>query len=1037
MKITDELIRKSCSATIYKRGMEYLREGRVHMRKRGDNLINAVVDGEELYNVQVRFNENGLEDFFCTCPYYETMGSMCKHIVATLKQRQAELSEGEKYTDENDRLAGLLCGEYASFANERTPLYAKFILYINSNVGEEVSYAMSIEAGESSGAMHGIENFLDNYLHSKKFVIDRHTVYDPSKTYFSHAQKEIIDILAEAYEMGSVKNSLYTKTAYQTSFGEKTASRIFPLLRDVEFSLVFDGMAISDVRIKDENPDIIMDIDAVEDEITLSMNEYGFALSRDGSWFLYENIIYHTNSEWRRYFMPVYRALSSENRTHISFKGNNTILFAANVLPNLRGKHGVITQGLDEMIVDEHPIFRLYFDVENRMISAVVTVSYGSISLRIPNAKTDSRKIIVRDYSAENDILESFSHFTFSDGTFLLDDDADIYSFITFELPLLALKAEIISSDRFNSLKIKEDISISAFVRYNEKVDLLEAGFESNLSYEQICGILNAIKLKRSFYRMEDGRFIDLVKSPKRDVFTLFERLNFSEDDLKAGEKQLPKFHSLYLDALKNIEHEQSFKNYIEKIKGIEPQIPESLKGIIRPYQYEGIRWLKQLSVLGFGGILADDMGLGKTLQVLAFIHGEKPDGPVLVVTPSSLIYNWLNEIERFIPDAKTLIIDGVKNEREDLIKTVEKYEFVITSYPILRRDIALYSDITFEYFFIDEAQHIKNPKTMNARSVKKINAKHKFALTGTPIENSLIELWSVFDFIMHGYLYNLSEFRTRYEYPVVKDDDKLVAADFKAKIRPFILRRMKKDVLSELPEKIENTMYADLTMEQKNMYSSYLVLAKNETAAILNEGGQGKIRILSLLMRLRQICCHPALFDAAYKKDSGKLNMLLELVENAIESGHRLLIFSQFTSMLNIIRDKLNEEGIKSFYLDGKTPSYERAEIADRFNGGEREVFLISLKAGGTGLNLTGADMVIHYDPWWNPAVMDQASDRAYRIGQTKAVQVIRLAARGTIEEKILKLQENKRLLADDIIRVNSDTFSNMSDEEILSLFE
>lgn len=1037
MKITDDMIKKSCSSTIYKRGMEYLREGRVHMRKRSDELINAVVDGEDLYNVQVRFDDNGIEDFFCTCPYYETMGSMCKHIVATLKQRQAELTMGEKYIDENDRLAGMLCLDYGAYSNEKKPLHADFVLYINSDNGTGASYAMSIVIEEVGTDIHGIENFLDSYLKGKQFSFDRNNQYSPGETYFLPNQKKIIDILAEAYEMKTIGNSFYTKEAYQISIGERVASRIFPLLKDVEFSVVFDGMRMSDVQFAEDNPDIIVDISATDGEISLSVSDYGFALSNDGSWFLYENMIYHTDEEWRKYFMPIYRALAGESRTHISFKGNNTIMFAANVLPYIEGKHGIVTQGLDEIIVNENPKFKLYFDVDDGNITCVATVNYGSITIRLPDDQTDYRKIIVRDYVAESEILDAFSGFARVNGMFILDNDADIYDFITFELPLLSLKAEIVASLRFQNLKNNDDIKISTAVRYNEKIDLLEAGFESELSHEQIMGILNAVKLKRSFYRMEDGRFIDLLKNPKRQIFDLFDRLDFSEEELMAGKKTLPKYQALYLDALESVEHEESFKEYIEKIKNIEPTIPTDLNGILRPYQIEGIKWLEQLSSLGFGGILADDMGLGKTLQVLAFVHGKKPDGPVLVVTPSALVYNWLNEIERFIPSAKTLIIDGTKEERTRLIGTVDQYEFVITSYPVLRRDIALYSGITFKYFFIDEAQHIKNPKTMNARSVKKINAEHKFALTGTPIENSLIELWSIFDFVMQGYLYGANEFRTRYEHPIIKEEDEAASVDFKARIRPFILRRMKKDVLNELPEKIENTMYADLTAEQKKMYLSYLALAKDETASLLGEGGRGRIKILSLLMRLRQICCHPALFDEAYKKDSGKLDMLLELIQDGVDGGHRILIFSQFTSMLSIIREKLDKMGIKSFYLDGQTPSYERAEKADRFNGGERDVFLISLKAGGVGLNLTGADMVIHYDPWWNPAAMDQASDRAYRIGQTRAVQVIRLASRGTIEEKILKLQEEKRSLADDIIRKNNETLSTLTNDEIMQLFE
>lgn len=1035
MKITDELIKKSCSSTIYKRGIEYWREGRVHLRKRSENLINAVVDGEQLYNVQVKFDENKVHDSFCTCPYYETMGTVCKHIVATLKQRQTELDEGADFTDDNDIIAAKLCNEYAAFTSSKEPMYVRFILYVESAADEPV-YSVSLEVGTNSVLLHGIENFLDCYLNGREFKIDRQLSYIPSQTYFPSAQKEIIDILAEAYEMHSVNNGMYTKSVYRTSFGEKTAKRIFPLLKDVDFQLVFDGMTLNDVQIMEENPDIIVDIDAAEDSISLSVSEYGFSLSRDGSWFLFENIIYHTNSEWRRYFMPVYRALAHENRTHISFKGDNVIMFAAKVLPNLKGKHGVITRGLDELIVNEKPVFKVYLDCEMNRLSAVVTVSYGSLTMRIGEDFEHQRQIVIRDYAAEREMLESFEKFSLINDTFFMYDDSDIYDFITFELPLISLKAQIYTSQNVEKLKINEDINIKAFANYNTDIDFLEVTFETDLSHEQLLGMINAIKLGRAFYRMENGRYYDLVNNKGKDVLALFERLDFTEEELAKGKKELPKYRALYLDALGSVEKERSFVEYIDKIKGIEPIIPKELEGILRPYQYEGIKWLKQLSSLGFGGILADDMGLGKTLQVLAFVHGERPKSPVMVVTPSALMYNWLNEIERFIPDASVLIIDGLKDERKKLIDKINDYEFVITSYPILRRDISLYSDTTFEYLFIDEAQHIKNYKTMSARSVKKVSAKHKFALTGTPIENSLSELWSVFDFVMSGYLYGINEFRTRYEQPVLKGMDATVGEDLKMRIHPLVLRRMKKDVLHELPEKIENTMYAELSTDQKTMYMSYLAVAREETAHLLEMGGN-KIKILSLLMRLRQICCHPLLIDETYAKESGKCEMLLELVSNAVDSGHRILVFSQFTSMLAIIRKKLDELGISSFYLDGKTPPYERAELSDRFNGGERDVFLVSLKAGGTGLNLTGADTVIHYDPWWNPAVTDQASDRAYRIGQTRAVQVIRLAAKGTIEEKILKLQERKRLLADDFIKVNHETLADLSNDEIIALFE
>ncbi len=452
-----------------------------------------------------------------------------------------------------------------------------------------------------------------------------------------------------------------------------------------------------------------------------------------------------------------------------------------------------------------------------------------------------------------------------------------------------------------------------------------------------------------------------------------------------------------------------------------------------------GVHGLTQLSTLGFGGILADDMGLGKTLQVIAFVLSEKCKKPALIVTPSSLTYNWQNEIARFAPSARSVIIDGAKEERAQKLENIDGEDFVITSYPLLRRDIAMYKEMDFAYMFIDEAQYIKNPKTMNARSVKRIKAGGYFALTGTPIENSLTELWSIFDYAMSGYLYSHSEFVSRFERSIVKENSEKAMNELRARIKPFVMRRMKKDVLSELPEKIENTMLADLVPEQRRLYDAYLLTAKSEAASIMADGDSrsGQLRILSLLMRLRQICCHPVLFDDAYKKDSGKLEMLVELTESAKSAGHRILIFSQFTSMLAIIRQRLESLDLKCFYIDGSTPSMERNALAQRFNDGEGDVFLVSLKAGGTGLNLTGADTVIHYDPWWNPAVMDQASDRAYRIGQTKAVQVIKLASRNTIEEKIIKLQDKKRVLADGVIQANTAMLSRLSKAEILALFE
>ena len=1029
MKISDSLIKKSCSAAIYKRGMEYFREGRVHLRKRSDDMITAVVDGESLYNVSVKFNENGIEDSFCTCPYYETMHSTCKHIVAVLKQRSTELENKTDICDENDSLAVRLCGSFADKNAEKQPLAVHFTLYVSTSLPTAV--AASVSFGDNAVTAN-IENFLRAYVMGAEFTISKTLLYSPAKTSFTPNETEILNIMAESCENHSRNHAEY----YHISFGNTTFKRILELLPNVSFSIVLDGMKLSDLVFLNENPDIIVDIRAMHGEITLSVPDKGLALTAGGEYFLHDNIIYKTTEDFREYFMPIYNALKEGGRTQISFRGENTILFATHILPMLKNRQGVVNQGIDELVVNERPAFTVYFDAVNGGANATVIAHYGTVDMRVGANEQNDSKIIVRDADAENEVLSYFTGFNYSGEALHSDDDEVIFNFIKYQLPALSGIAETVFSDSFKTFKISDTINISTSVGYNEKIDLLETDFSTDLSMEEVYGILASIKLKEHFYRRPDGSFISLDDNDKKYIFNLLENLDFSPSELEKGRKTLPKYQTLYLNALDGVEKKRSFIEYIDKIMAVEPVIPKQLEKTLRFYQKDGVKWIKRLSLLGFGGILADDMGLGKTVQTLAFIEGEKPNKPALVVTPSALTYNWYNECMRFTPNLKTLIIDGVRNERERLIAKINEYDLIITSYPVLRRDIALYGNIEFSYCFIDEAQYIKNPKTANARSVKRIKAERRFALTGTPIENSLSELWSIFDFIMSGYLYDWRTFRNVYETPIVKEGDKEIGADFKAKIKPFILRRMKSEVLSELPEKMEYTVYADLTTEQRKMYMSYLALAKNRTITLLNDGNN-RMQILTLLMRLRQICCHPALFDDNYSYESGKLQLLTELVENAIDSGHRLLIFSQYTSMLEIIRSEMGKKNIRCFYLDGKTPSYERSEMADRFNGGERDVFLISLRAGGTGLNLTGADMVIHYDPWWNPAAMDQASDRAYRIGQKRNVQVIRLAAKGTIEEKILKLQEAKRSLAKDIISVGGDAFFSLSNEEILALFE
>jgi SNF2 family DNA or RNA helicase len=439
------------------------------------------------------------------------------------------------------------------------------------------------------------------------------------------------------------------------------------------------------------------------------------------------------------------------------------------------------------------------------------------------------------------------------------------------------------------------------------------------------------------------------------------------------------------------------------------------------------------------GGILADDMGLGKTLQAIVYMASIKEisdKAQFLIVCPSSLVYNWQDELDNFAPDLTSEVITGPPKERQELIESNKVPDILITSYPLMRRDIEIYEKINFHTVFIDEAQFIKNADSLNARSVKQLNSQHKFALTGTPIENSLSELWSIFDFIMPNYLLSHTKFMNQYEKPIMKEEEG-VLGDLNRRIIPFILRRMKKDVLKELPDKVETKILTDMVEEQKKVYLSYMENIKSEISNEIKENGleKSKIKILAALTRLRQICCHPGTFIENYTGGSGKLELLMEIIIDAIANEHRILIFSQFTSMLSIIEKELKNKNIPGFYLEGATKMQDRNDYVKRFNLGEGKVFLISLKAGGTGLNLVGADTVIHYDPWWNPAVEEQATDRAYRIGQVNSVHVIKLITKGTIEEKIYKLQKKKKVLSDSVIQSKEVFISSLSREELEDL--
>lgn len=545
--------------------------------------------------------------------------------------------------------------------------------------------------------------------------------------------------------------------------------------------------------------------------------------------------------------------------------------------------------------------------------------------------------------------------------------------------------------------------------------------------------IFESYKDNYKYHLMSDGSYIDLKDNDLQKIFQVIDILGIYNDFSKI---KIPDNKAMFLEKLlededlRFINGQKYINNVVKKFgkQNKDIKVPENLKATLRDYQIEGFEFFNTLANYNFGGILADEMGLGKTVQTLAFLLFKKGKRSI-VITPTSLIFNWKNEFEKFTPDIKLGIAYGNKITREKILENINEYDVILTSYGTYKNDIDKYDNLKFDFCIIDEAQNIKNPDSIITNAIKKINAEVKFALTGTPVENNLMELWSIFDFVMPGYLYSKHKFEK-----IFANSDKN-SSQLKNLIKPFMLRRTKKEVMDELPDKIEQKFYVELEKEHKRAYKSFVNLIKRR----ILENNEDNITVFSYLTKLRQLSIAPEIIVKNYKGKNSKLEILMNIIKS--NKTRKILVFSQFTKVLDLIGNRLNEENISYSYIDGKIDAKKRLELVEEFNNTDKnKVFLISLKAGGTGLNLTSASMIIHFDPWWNPAVEDQASDRAHRIGQKNVVDVIKLISKDTVEEKVIEMQEIKKDIIDDIINSNlesSTALKRLSRDEMIDLFD
>jgi len=872
-------------------------------------------------------------------------------------------------------------------------------------------------------------------------------------------------VLSKYIDIIRFDNRPNTKYYTKKYFKEKILVELAALEDILEYAII-NGL---DVKINNKKVEVVKEGFDLKFSLDFIEGHYYLTLKQDIKKF---NNIIHTNNYIYIYYNKTTYRLDKE-----FIKNKHTILqvFLTNYCnsihvskKSLTNFFGLIYPNIQEIIEIKKGIYesvkmyipqvlktKLYLDFDNR--------NYLIADLKFCYSDVEFNPIDIKEVKVNRNLLEEAIYLNKLIKTgflldeknkrFIINNDDVIYNFIEDELEEYIKISEVYTTDRFNRKNIKKSEKTSIGVKVNN--NLLEINLDNlPIDKKEIKDILQKYKLNKKYHRLKDGSFVSLEGNKDVEFLNnLFDGMDISYKNIEET-IQLPINRMLYLDKLLNNNPQvefianEEYKKIVEdtNIKDGYKLIPEELKDILRDYQKVGYEWLNVLDKYGFGGILADDMGLGKTIQILSILlmtkKKEKTKQASLVVAPSSLTLNWKNEVEKFAKELSINIINGNAEERAKKINNIAKYDLAITSYDLLKRDIEEYEklDYTFRYIIADEAQYIKNNNTQNSKAIKRIKAKTKYALTGTPMENSLSELWSIFDYIMPGYLFTYKKFKKNYEIPIAREHDEETLNKLKMIIEPFILRRTKREVLKELPDKTTIVLNNEMQKEQEKIYLSYLAQARDELHEEIEDKGfeQSRIKILALLTRLRQICCHPSLFISNYKEGSGKLNQCIELVKDGIHSGHKILLFSGYTSMFEIIEQALRKEGINYLKLTGKTNVKDRFDLIEQFNNNEDvKVFLISLKAGGTGINLTSADMVIHYDPWWNLSVENQATDRTHRIGQTKKVQVYKLITKNSIEEKIYDLQQRKKELIDNMLSTDTKFINKLSKEDILGLFE
>ncbi len=1007
-------------------------------------VFNFEVDSETkptYYDVSIVIENNKeIVKTICDCKEYRNFQS-CKHMGAVFVNYYETLFKGSiinvhKITedilnkfmpDEDTLIKKELQVELIINVTEKESYYYYYgRTYTDFNIkimiGEDKLYTLGNHATAFKVAY---ENQEGEVYFGKNFT------YIPEKYYLSSNSKTIIESYLDVCE-GSYNRNIFAKD-FKT-FLNKIKNTNF-IINNYKIEGIKEGFPISSNLIKNnESYELDFDLENIE---VLIKNDYEY--------ILYKGNLYHL----RKLEQELIDELMENKLDKLIIPKEKVDTFTKGLLKIIR-KNLKIDASVNDITLPKEISTKLYFDLRSSYILVDALFKYDEKEVNY----FDKSNTILRDIDYETKVINDILKYGFeiNNNKIILKDIEKEVEFLENGLENLATKYEIFTTEKFKGINIKKKTSVTSMFGIGQDNILSYTFSLGDINSNELVNIFEEIKNKKKYYRLKNGDILNLEDESLKELSDLKDDLELSDAEIIAGHGAILKYRAIYLDSLKNtkyniIKTDNLFDNFIDKFykfKDINLTLTKDELKILRDYQVTGVKWLYTLAKTGFGGILADEMGLGKTIQVIYYIKQmlkDNENNKFLIVVPTSLAYNWDHEFDSFGSNIKRKICVGNKDKRTKILSDLNDTNVIITTYGLLREDEELYNNLNFNTMVIDEAQNIKNNMAGITKVVKKVNAETKFALTGTPLENSILELWSIFDFIMPGYLASLTKFQSKYKIKDFDEDSEILIKGLSKQINPFILRRKKQDVVKELPDKLINDIYIELKDEQKKLYVAELERVKEEMEKIIETEGMNKARflILQLLTKLRQICIDPSIVYDNYKNGSNKLEQLESIVNEYIKNNHKILIFSSFKTALNIVKEKLNKAKIKTYMIDGSVPAKDRIEMVDNFNNNDDvKVFLIMLKSGGTGLNLATADVVIHLDLWWNPQAENQATDRAHRIGQKNTVEVIHLITKGTIEEKILELQNKKRILSDKLIDGeirDKNILSELTKEDIKNL--